>query len=134
MTKDSKTLGAVVPSAIPSGLERDPIALRLSKKGQPVTRAAWLTLDRGSSDESELDPEVTAMLDRMFPVDDSPNQDDPNRPETEADSVIAMDRRRFRARPMSPASTGQTPPSSQSPSNTPGTTASPSDGKDPSPK
>ena len=59
-----------VPSAIPSGLERDPIALYLSKMARPVTRAAWLTLDRGSSDKSGLDPEATAMLDRMFAEDD----------------------------------------------------------------
>ena len=62
----------VAPSAIPLGLERDPIALHLSKMGRPVTRAAWLTLDRGSSDESGLDPEVTAMLDRMFPEVEEP--------------------------------------------------------------
>lgn len=57
-------------SAIPPGLERDPIALELSRRGRQVTRAAWLMLDRGSSDESKLEPEVVAMLDRMFPEED----------------------------------------------------------------
>lgn len=55
---------------IPPGLESDPIALQLRKMGMRVTRAAWLTLDRGSSDESNLDPETLAMLDRMFPADE----------------------------------------------------------------
>ena len=68
MTKDSKT--PVVPSAIPWGLEHDPIALALSRMGRPVTRAAWLRLDRGTSDETGLDPETAGMLNRMFPEDD----------------------------------------------------------------
>ena len=55
------------PSAIPSGLEHDPIAQQLSKMGLRVTRAAWLSLDRGTSDETYLDEETKAMLDRMFP-------------------------------------------------------------------
>jgi hypothetical protein len=53
--------------AIPPGLELDPIAQHLHSMGRQVTRADWLMLDRGSSDESQLDPETLEMLNRMFP-------------------------------------------------------------------
>ena len=56
-------------SAIPRGLESDPIALQLQKMGHPVTRAGWLMLDRGSSGEEDLDPETLAFLDHYFPQD-----------------------------------------------------------------
>ena len=77
------------PKAIPlpPGLERDPIALQLQKMGRPVTRSAWLALDRGSDDETELDPEARAELDRLFPPE----------VETEEDAKIVQDRRRYRA-------------------------------------
>lgn len=58
-------------SGLPPGLERDPIALQLQKMGRRVTRAAWLMLDRGSSDETNLDPETKGFLDRVF----SPRED-----------------------------------------------------------
>jgi hypothetical protein len=48
-------------------LEFDPIALQLQKMGQPVTRAAWLMLDQGTSDESNLDSETLGFLNRVFP-------------------------------------------------------------------
>jgi len=54
-------------SAIPPGLESDPIALQLQKMGRRVTRAAWLMLDRGTSDETELDGETLGFLDLYFP-------------------------------------------------------------------
>ena len=52
---------------LPPGLERDPISLELQKMGRQVTRAGWLTLDKGSDDETDLDPETKAFLDRHFP-------------------------------------------------------------------
>ncbi len=57
------------PKGTPLPIVHDPIALQLQKMGRPVTRAAWLMLDRGTSDESDLDSETAAMLDRMFPSD-----------------------------------------------------------------
>ena len=54
-------------SAIPPGLEFDPIALQLQKMGRPVTREAWLMLDQGTSDETNLDSEMLGFLNRVFP-------------------------------------------------------------------
>jgi len=66
----NKKTAKQVAIQIPPGLERDPLALGLQSRGIPVTRESWLTADRGSSDESELEPEIVAMLDRMFPDED----------------------------------------------------------------
>lgn len=55
--------------------------------------------------------------------------DDPNKPETEEDGIRAEVLRRLKVRRMLQAPAGQTPASSPSQSNTPATTASPSDAK-----
>jgi hypothetical protein len=60
----SSPAGAI---AIPRGLESDPIALQLQRQGSRVTRANWLTLDRGSPSEENLDAETLGFLDRHFP-------------------------------------------------------------------
>ncbi len=112
------------PLESPPGLERDPILLQLLKMGLPVTRAAWLTLDRGSSSEANLDAETRAFLDRHFPP-----EADLNRPETEEDGIRAEALRRLRVRQLLSAQPDRTPPSSPSPSNTPEKTEFPSDVK-----
>lgn len=52
---------------VPPGLEFDPIAQHLQKRGLKITRANWLTLDRGSASEENLDGETLGFLDLHFP-------------------------------------------------------------------
>jgi hypothetical protein len=65
----TKTLPIVLDPKpeIPPGLASDPIAQQLQKQGSRVTRANWLTLDRGSPSEENLDGETQGFLDLHFP-------------------------------------------------------------------
>ncbi len=65
----TKTLPIVIDSKheIPPGLEFDLIAQQLQKQGSKITRANWLTLDRGSPSEVNLDGETLGFQDLHFP-------------------------------------------------------------------
>jgi hypothetical protein len=51
----------------PPWVHSDPIVQQLLKLGKRVNRANYLTLDRGSPSEEDLDQETLGALERMFP-------------------------------------------------------------------
>jgi hypothetical protein len=65
----TKTLPIVIDPKheIPPGLEFDLITQQVKKQGSKITRANWLTLDRGSPSEVNLDGETLGFLDLHFP-------------------------------------------------------------------
>ena len=132
MEPDSKSQTPAPPTvqASPGPSGQDPVLELMQAQGIPLTRANYV---RKAGLEEPLEAEHAGYV-QSLQLDDSPNQDDPNRPETEADGLRAGALRLLKARHQSQAIRDRTLELSQSPSSTPATTASGSPGRDPSPK
>jgi len=100
--------------------------------GNPYVQGLKMRLAMLEKPRSENPMDNSTRLSVGMRAAPSTDQDDPNRPETEEDGLRAGALRLLKARHQSQAIRDRTLELSRSPSNTPGTTASGSPGKDPS--